>query len=106
MPRTINDRKIAKVTCRVPQETADEIAGYIESCGMYETHFNSAAYVAGARLLARQLNPEQFISSDMTKGIIEGLLSDGKIMDTMGRVIESVVTSGLLEGAVGALEDN
>jgi len=57
--------KTGRYYIRLPEETIAEIDGYIKESGMYQAYFLSNALVVGARVMARQLNPERFYTSEM-----------------------------------------
>jgi len=64
--------KTGRYYIRLPEETIAEIDGYIKESGMYQAYFLSNALVVGARVMARQLNPERFYTSEMVAAMARG----------------------------------
>lgn len=69
MPRMTGGVKTGRYYIRLPEETIAEIDGYIKESGMYQAYFLSNALVVGARVMARQLNPERFYTSEMVEAM-------------------------------------
>ncbi len=69
MPRMSGGAKTGRYYVRLPEETIAEIDGYIKESGMYQAYFLSNALIVGARVMARQLNPERFYTSEMVQAI-------------------------------------
>ena len=69
MPRMTGGIKTGRYYIRLPEETIAEIDGYIKKSGMYQAYFLSNALIVGARVMARQLNPEQFYTHEMVEAI-------------------------------------
>ena len=65
MPKMAGGVKTGRYYIRLPEETMAEIDGYIKESGMYQAYFLSNALVVGARIMARQLNPERFYTHEM-----------------------------------------
>lgn len=61
---------MVRVTVMLPVETADQIYKWAAAAGLKRGQFTSTALVIGARHLARQLSPEDFLTPDMIKGIV------------------------------------
>jgi hypothetical protein len=61
--------KTGRYYVRLPEETISEIEAYIKESGMYQSYFLSNALVVGARVMARQLNPERFYTREMVKAM-------------------------------------
>lgn len=69
MPRMTGGVKTGRYYIRLPEETIAEIDGYIKESGMYPAYFLSNALIVGARMMARQLNPERFYTHEMVEAI-------------------------------------
>ena len=69
MPRTTGGVKTGRYYIRLPEETIAEIDGYIKESGMYQAYFLSNALIVGARIMARQLNPERFYTHEMVEAM-------------------------------------
>jgi hypothetical protein len=69
MPKMTGGIKTGRYYIRLPEETIAEIDGYIKESGMYQAYFLSNALIVGARIMARQLNPEQFYTHEMVEAI-------------------------------------
>jgi hypothetical protein len=69
MPKMTGGVKTGRYYIRLPEETIAEIDGYIKESGMYPAYFLSNALIVGARVMARQLNPEQFYTHEMVEAI-------------------------------------
>jgi hypothetical protein len=54
-----------RVYARLPIKTIEEIDRYSEQSGLVRGQFLAASIVIGSRVLARQLNPEQFMTSQL-----------------------------------------
>jgi hypothetical protein len=63
--------KTGRYYIRLPEETIAEIDGYIKESGMYQAYFLSNALIVGARVMARQLNPERFYTHEMVEAMAE-----------------------------------
>jgi len=61
--------KTGRYYIRLPEETIAEIDGYIKESGMYQAYFLSNALIVGARIMARQLNPERFYTQEMVQAM-------------------------------------
>jgi len=69
MPKMTGGVKTGRYYIRLPEETIAEIDAYIKESGMYQAYFLSNALIVGARIMARQLNPEQFYTHEMVQAI-------------------------------------
>lgn len=69
MPRMAGGVKTGRYYIRLPEETIAEIDGYIKESGMYPAYFLSNALIVGARIMARQLNPERFYTQEMVQAM-------------------------------------
>ena len=69
MPRMTGGVKTGRYYIRLPEDTIAEIDGYIKESGMYQAYFLSNALIVGARIMARQLNPERFYTQEMVEAI-------------------------------------
>jgi hypothetical protein len=69
MPRMTGGVKTGRYYIRLPEETIAEIDGYIKESGMYQAYFLSNALIVGARVMARQLNPERFYTHEMVEAM-------------------------------------
>jgi hypothetical protein len=69
MPRMTGGVKTGRYYIRLPEETIAELDGYIKESGMYQAYFLSNALIVGARIMARQLNPERFYTHEMVEAI-------------------------------------
>ena len=69
MPRMAGGVKTGRYYIRLPEETIAEIDGYIKESGMYQAYFLSNALIVGARIMARQLNPERFYTQEMVQAM-------------------------------------
>ena len=69
MPRMTGGIKTGRFYIRLPEETIAEIEGYIKESGMYQAYFLSNALIVGARIMARQLNPERFYTHEMVEAM-------------------------------------
>jgi hypothetical protein len=69
MPKMTGGVKTGRYYIRLPEETIAEIDGHIKESGMYPAYFLSNALIVGARVMARQLNPEQFYTHEMVEAI-------------------------------------
>jgi len=69
MPKMTGGVKTGRYYIRLPEETMAEIDGYIKESGMYQAYFLSNALIVGARITARQLNPEQFYTHEMVEAM-------------------------------------
>lgn len=73
MPRMTGGVRTGRYYVRLPEETIAEIDGYIKESGMYQAYFLSNALIVGARVMARQLNPERFYTHEMVEAIATSL---------------------------------
>ena len=71
MPKMTGGVKTGRYYIRLPEETIAEIDGYIKESGMYQAYFLSNALIVGARVMARQLNPERFYTHEMVEAIVK-----------------------------------
>jgi steroid delta-isomerase-like uncharacterized protein len=69
MPKMTGGVKTGRYYIRLPEETIAEIDGYVKESGMYQAYFLSNALIVGARVIARQLNPERFYTHEMVEAI-------------------------------------
>lgn len=69
MPKMTGGVKTGRYYIRLPEETIAEIDGYIKESGMYPAYFLSNALIVGARVMARQLNPERFYTHEMIEAL-------------------------------------
>ena len=69
MPRMTGGVKTGRYYIRLPEDTIAEIDGYIKESGMYQAYFLSNALIVGARVMARQLNPERFYTHEMVEAM-------------------------------------
>jgi hypothetical protein len=69
MPKMSGGVKTGRYYIRLPEETIAEIDGYIKESGMYQAYFLSNALIVGARVVARQLNPERFYTHEMIQAL-------------------------------------
>jgi hypothetical protein len=69
MPKMTGGVKTGRYYIRLPEETIAEIDGYIKESGMYQAYFLSNALIVGARVMARQLNPERFYTHEMVEAM-------------------------------------
>ena len=69
MPKMTAGVKTGRYYIRLPEETIAEIEGYIKDSGMYQAYFLSNALIVGARVMARQLNPERFYTHEMVEAL-------------------------------------
>ncbi|MGA7732222.1 MAG: hypothetical protein WCD37_13240 [Chloroflexia bacterium] len=69
MPKMTGDVKTGRYYIRLPEKTIAEIDAYISESGMYQAYFLSNALIVGARVMARQLNPERFYTHEMVEAI-------------------------------------
>ncbi len=69
MPRMAGGVKTGRYYIRLPEETIAEIDAYIKESGMYPAYFLSNALIVGARIMARQLNPERFYTHEMVQAM-------------------------------------
>ena len=69
MPKMAGGVKTGRYYIRLPEGTIAEIEGYIKESGMYQAYFLSNALIVGARIMARQLNPERFYTHEMVEAI-------------------------------------
>ncbi len=53
MPKYLEDVPMERLSIRVPKATLDEIERHVLTTGMYRSYFFSAAFILGARTLAR-----------------------------------------------------
>jgi hypothetical protein len=67
MPKMTGGVKTGRYYIRLPEETIVEIEGYIKVSGMYQAYYLSNALIVGARIMARQLNPERFYTREMVE---------------------------------------
>ena len=69
MPKMTGGVKTGRYYVRLPEDTIAEIDSYIKESGMYQAYFLSNALIVGARIMARQLNPERFYTHEMVEAI-------------------------------------
>lgn len=69
MPKMTGGVKTGRYYIRLPEETITEIDAYIKESGMYQAYFLSNALIVGARIMARQLNPERFYTHEMVEAL-------------------------------------
>ena len=69
MPKMTDGVKTGRYYIRLPEETIAEIDGYVKDSGMYQAYFLSNALIVGARVMARQLNPERFYTHEMVQAM-------------------------------------
>lgn len=74
MPKMTGGVKTGRYYIRLPEETIAEIDGYIKESGMYQAYFLSNALIVGARVMARQLNPERFYTHEMVEAMAAGMV--------------------------------
>lgn len=74
---------------RLAPKTAQEIDSYAAMSGLPRLQFMPVALVAGARLLSRNLAPEQYITPDMMKGIIQAQMGN---KEDIKRAVEELKT--------------
>ena len=79
MPRMTGGVKTGRYYIRLPEETIAEIDGYIKESGMYQSYFLSNALIVGARIMARQLNPERFYTPEMVEAMLANT-ETGKVL--------------------------
>src|SRR5947209_19596865 len=73
MPKMSGGVKTGRYYIRLPEDTIAEIEGYIKESGMYQAYFLSNALIVGARIMARQLNPERFYTHEMVEAMAASL---------------------------------
>src|SRR6266480_1198554 len=73
MPKMTGGVKTGRYYIRLPEETIAEIEAYIKESGMYPAYFLSNALIVGARIMARQLNPERFYTHEMVEAMAAGM---------------------------------
>jgi hypothetical protein len=69
MPKMTGGVKTGRYYIRLPEGTIAEIDGYVKESGMYQAYFLSNALIVGARIMARQLNPERFYTHEMVEAM-------------------------------------
>lgn len=69
MPKMTAGVKTGRYYIRLPEGTIAELEGYIKDSGMYQAYFLSNALIVGARVMARQLNPERFYTHEMVEAL-------------------------------------
>lgn len=73
MARTLGDEEMVRLSIRIPSEAQKEIYAWAEQTKVKPSYFCSMALVIGARQLMRQLSPEQFVTADMMRTMVEAL---------------------------------
>ena len=68
-----NDVDMGRVTVSLPIETIRQIDDWAAAAGVKRGQFVSMALVIGARVLARQVNPEAFMTNDVWKALADGM---------------------------------
>lgn len=95
----------ARLFLSLPADTIKEIMGYVQMSGLARSHFLCAAMVIGARVLARQLSPEQFMTPQLAEKVfspalskqVEQMMGDPEQLKAMFRAFSEAE-----KGAVGA----
>lgn len=68
-----NDVDMGRVTVSLPVETIRQIDDWATSAGVKRGQFVSMALVIGSRVLARQVNPEAFLTTGVWKALADGM---------------------------------
>jgi len=68
-----NEVDMGRVTVSLPVETIRQLDDWANLAGVKRGQFTSMALVIGARVLARQVNPEAFLTTDVWKALADGM---------------------------------
>ena len=68
-----NDVDMGRVTVSLPIETIRQIDDWAAAAGVKRGQFVSMALVIGSRVLARQVNPEAFMTTDVWKAMADAV---------------------------------
>lgn len=98
MPNLSGEVKTGRIYLRLPEETIEEMNRLAKESGMVPSYFLANALVVGARVMARQLNPERYIpeavldvyrehAKEMARASAPAVASG--VTDVVGRMLES-----------------
>lgn len=65
--------EMIRLQVRVPAETRDELTQLADVTGIKMPHFLATSLIIGARQLARQTNPEHFITPGMVRAVLTAM---------------------------------
>jgi hypothetical protein len=68
-----NEVDMGRVSVSLPVETIRQIDDWAAAAGVKRGQFVSMALVIGARVLARQVNPEAFMTNDVWKAMADAV---------------------------------
>jgi len=68
-----NDVDMGRVTVSLPVETIRQLDDWAVRAGVKRGQFTSMALVIGARVLARQANPEAFLTTGVWKALADAM---------------------------------
>lgn len=85
--------EMVRLSVRVPAETRDELAELASVSGLKMSAFLAAALVIGGRQLARQTNPEVFVTPAMIRTWLLALGMDvDKLAQQVGKSFDELLT--------------
>ena len=73
-----DSKEMGRVSVMLPNETIEQIDRWAADAGLKRGQFTSTALVIGSRVLARQVAPETFMTSDVWRQFAEALGVDVK----------------------------
>jgi hypothetical protein len=65
--------RMERLTVMLPPETIDQVGRWAATAGLKRGQFASVALMIGARVLARQVVPEEFLTVDVVSSIAKGM---------------------------------
>jgi type II secretory pathway component PulC len=73
-----------RVSVQLTSNAKQQIVQWAIDANIKPGYFMSLALTVGARALARQLNPEQFMTSNVWQAVMQGMASSPEIMAQLG----------------------
>jgi uncharacterized protein (DUF1778 family) len=73
-----------RVSVQLTSDAKEQIVQWAVDANIKPGYFMSMALTVGARALARQLNPEQFMTSNVWQAVMQGMAANPEMMAQLG----------------------
>lgn len=84
MPPKGQFQDMERVNIQITAEAKRQILEWASEANVKPGYFMSMALTVGARALARQLNPEQFMTSQVWQSVMQGMAASPELMAALG----------------------
>jgi uncharacterized protein (DUF1778 family) len=84
MPTKDQLTDMERVSVQLTSDAKKQIVQWAVEANVKPGYFMSVALTVGARSLARQLNPEQFMTSSVWQAVMQGIAANPEMMAQLG----------------------